>query len=668
MNSSQIHSSWSFKRRQTTFHPSFLKKLRHVGTISEHTGCVNRLVWSDDGKVLASCSDDLHICLWNMEWKNTQPCSVIPTSHKNNIFCVKFIPQQENKIIVTGAMDSAVEVHTLADDLRSRVSGSVYHCHKAAVKYIEVEPFCPHNFFSVGEDGYVRQYDFRMKSLGCRLDNGATLGKVGCMYQSPNCLLKCKEKIKINSMKICATNTNLFVLATSENRVSVYDRRMLSISTPQTVNFHSSSGNPVVSFCPEHLLEKPSCYATYAEFSPCGKNILACFHSDHSYVFPLFDICNGGLSGSIVCSDETAAPFPWRVRSTLARDLRAKVSLAKEAVDVGLKAMDIGLNITSYNMFTRAIDISMQALAIRDTRFKHCKIPSSTALHDMELSESTTQVLVSALTNRANVCEKRRFVGDDVVGLMDLQQALKMHPGDVEVLVMKAKFLLNLHRPQEALIEVERIAELRNIDSNELIYIQNDVDTLRLKANFAIMDSMQGQNKNIATSGMSNIPPSSTQVDNNGLFITQSFKSKRNLSESAPAECTSSQMMSNKTSNYIPYEAGCSESNHAAKRLKIESNLRERSSSSCQVAGTHRLVANYSQRFVGASNIATDIKECVFVGSNGEVIHPFKSSTKFVPFFSTISTWLVVLTMVDSLFGIDSPVRYCCAAQPTPMY
>lgn len=177
----------------------------------EHTGCVNRLVWSDDGKVLASCSDDLHICLWNMEWKNTQPCSIIPTSHKNNIFCVKFIPQRENKVIVTGSMDSAVEIHTLADDLRSRVSGSLFYCHKEAVKYIEVEPQSPNVFFSVGEDGCVRQYDFRIKSLGCQVDTGVTtsLRKVGCMYQSPNCLLKCKDKLRINSMKICPVNNNL---------------------------------------------------------------------------------------------------------------------------------------------------------------------------------------------------------------------------------------------------------------------------------------------------------------------------------------------------------------------------------------------------------------------------------------------------------------------------
>lgn len=244
MYSKQLKRPDPFLRRQLQFHPYFLKKLRHIGTISgmgiwlkfglqpqicfnkEHTGCVNRLTWSEDGKVLASCSDDLHICLWNMEWNTSSPCSVIGTSHRNNIFGIKFVPQMENKIIITGAMDASVEVHTLADDLRSRISGNLLFCHKAAVKYVEVEPFSPHLFFSVGEDGIVRQYDFRMRLLGCQTDANSSVGRTGSMYRSANCLFRGKEKLKINSMKIDPLNTNLV------NIFVCYDVHNVVIMTP----------------------------------------------------------------------------------------------------------------------------------------------------------------------------------------------------------------------------------------------------------------------------------------------------------------------------------------------------------------------------------------------------------------------------------------------------
>lgn len=138
----------------------------------------------------------------------TSPCSVIKTNHLDHIFGVKFIPLRENKILVTGGIDAAVEVHTLADDLRSRVNSNLLYCHKAAVNYIEVEPSSPNIFFSVGDDSCVRQYDFRIKMMGC-LSEESIIGKTGSMYQSSNCLLRCKDKMGINSMKIDRVNTNM---------------------------------------------------------------------------------------------------------------------------------------------------------------------------------------------------------------------------------------------------------------------------------------------------------------------------------------------------------------------------------------------------------------------------------------------------------------------------
>ena len=138
----------------------------------------------------------------------TAPCSVIKTHHLDHIFGIKFIPLRDNKIIVTGATDAAVEVHTLADDLRSRINSNLLYCHKAAINYIEVEHSSPNLFFSVGDDSCVRQYDLRIKMMGCQSEESMTI-KTGSMYRSPNCLLRCKDKMGINSMKIDRVNTNM---------------------------------------------------------------------------------------------------------------------------------------------------------------------------------------------------------------------------------------------------------------------------------------------------------------------------------------------------------------------------------------------------------------------------------------------------------------------------
>ena len=42
---------------------------------------------------------------------------------------------------------------------------TVYACHRARVKHVEVEVGNPHLFFSAAEDGFVRQYDRRMRCV-----------------------------------------------------------------------------------------------------------------------------------------------------------------------------------------------------------------------------------------------------------------------------------------------------------------------------------------------------------------------------------------------------------------------------------------------------------------------------------------------------------------------
>ena len=159
-------------------------KLLLAGTLHGHRGCVNRLAWSDDGELLASCAEDRTVCLWSV----SGAAAVLPrlvasfaTSHTNNVVGVRFLPHTDCRVLVTGGSDGMVEVHHLtalapapssssaAASAPSSSSSSAYgwressqqlHCHRDRVKYIDNEPASPHVFFSAGDDGYIGRRSF----------------------------------------------------------------------------------------------------------------------------------------------------------------------------------------------------------------------------------------------------------------------------------------------------------------------------------------------------------------------------------------------------------------------------------------------------------------------------------------------------------------------------
>jgi WD40 repeat protein len=145
---------------------------------------------------------------------------VIPTGHHANIFGLQFIPQSGSSKLATGAMDHTVELHTIdahpfsnsqnlgassprpthardrahwvpgrgtnlrpqgqfidlanedeeededsrGNSLIADVQTTHFNCHRGRIKEIQVQPEEPSLFWSVSEDGTVRQYDLRVPS------------------------------------------------------------------------------------------------------------------------------------------------------------------------------------------------------------------------------------------------------------------------------------------------------------------------------------------------------------------------------------------------------------------------------------------------------------------------------------------------------------------------
>ncbi|GJJ07429.1 hypothetical protein Clacol_001631 [Clathrus columnatus] len=158
---------------------SLWARLDRVAVLSEdasecHSGCVNALHWSSDGRLLFSGGDDTRVHIWKMSSSPSSDidhqlncASKIHTGHTNNIFNVQSLGDSNR--IATCAADRQVRVFDINRGLTSNSNQMVeygertsciriFRCHRKPVKRIVTEN-SPDNFLTVAEDGAVRQHD-----------------------------------------------------------------------------------------------------------------------------------------------------------------------------------------------------------------------------------------------------------------------------------------------------------------------------------------------------------------------------------------------------------------------------------------------------------------------------------------------------------------------------
>mmetsp|Transcript_17467 Transcript_17467/g.52245 ORF Transcript_17467/g.52245 Transcript_17467/m.52245 type:complete len:1232 (+) Transcript_17467:129-3824(+) len=195
--------------RHVHAHEALMQRMSVASELSAHRGCVNRLCWNRSGSLLASVSDDLHLCLWSYpplstdstespttptssrsspSLSSSSPASStslwssppiaalrlrMRTGHQNNIFGVAFLPHHADHYVVTGAMDSAIIIHNV--DIGK---SCVIRAHSDRVKEIEVDPSDPHTFWSAGEDGTVRQVDVRTRDVSSLSSSSSSSSRI----------------------------------------------------------------------------------------------------------------------------------------------------------------------------------------------------------------------------------------------------------------------------------------------------------------------------------------------------------------------------------------------------------------------------------------------------------------------------------------------------------
>ncbi|XP_067945862.1 WD and tetratricopeptide repeats protein 1-like isoform X2 [Watersipora subatra] len=293
------------RRRHAT--PDIISRLGLEATLAGHNGCVNCLEWSQDGRLLASGSDDCSIILWAAH--EHRKITKFQTIHSGNLFSVKFMPRSGNRLVAVSSGDSKISLV----DVEARRTLHTFTNHRNRVKRLAVAEDEPHLLFSASEDGTVMQFDLRCSEKYAK-DNADCVLIDHTRYQGPQAEAKC--------LAICPTRTVLLAVGCSDPYVRLYDRRMLhctptprSETSDETRMDYEISSDCVRYFVPGHVPDRVADYsrrfrmltATYVTFSPDGRDLLVNLGGEQIY---LYDVNNKRKSYRLELANNDASSCP----------------------------------------------------------------------------------------------------------------------------------------------------------------------------------------------------------------------------------------------------------------------------------------------------------------------------------------------------------------------
>lgn len=131
-----------------------VEKLEVFHVLSGHNGCVNTILFSDDGKHAFTGSDDTYCHIYDVE--SGQLKQRLSTRHTNNIFYVKDLPMSQGSTLVSCAADGRVLLTDINKD-----SCIQLFSHRGRAHRLSLIPNSPCSFYSCGEDGRCCFFDIR---------------------------------------------------------------------------------------------------------------------------------------------------------------------------------------------------------------------------------------------------------------------------------------------------------------------------------------------------------------------------------------------------------------------------------------------------------------------------------------------------------------------------
>lgn len=238
---------------------SFISDLDIVNELDGHSGCVNALSWSRGGTLLASGSDDQHLNIHSYQPTDSNSqfrlTTTVATGHTQNIFSVKFMPHQNDRVVVTAAGDSEVRVFDLEyagqaqtassasniasqsrrrgrtniyDGVRYLNDGDtncrVYRSHADRCKRIVTES-SPFLFLTCSEDGEVRQWDLRQPSSAYPSPRGNRYSEMDSQVPPPLISYR-RYALDLNTISCSANQPHYIALGGAHLHALLHDRRM----------------------------------------------------------------------------------------------------------------------------------------------------------------------------------------------------------------------------------------------------------------------------------------------------------------------------------------------------------------------------------------------------------------------------------------------------------
>ena len=153
---------------------SITRRLKLSRTLDVHRGCVNTICWNDSGSMILSGSDDQHLIVTDPYTSGI--LSDVHSGHRENIFSAKFLPQTNDRRVVSCSGDGVI-FHTDFDrPSLTHGNDGCFTCHGASTAY-EVRVFSqtPNLFLSCSgrrffDDSFVlSRFSESSRRLHCSL-------------------------------------------------------------------------------------------------------------------------------------------------------------------------------------------------------------------------------------------------------------------------------------------------------------------------------------------------------------------------------------------------------------------------------------------------------------------------------------------------------------------
>eukprot|EP00250_Pteridium_aquilinum_P006788 c16632_g1_i1 orf=293-2560(+) len=602
--------------RTLQMHSSLVQHLALDTVMEGHQGCVNTITWNSEGSMLLSGSDDTRVNLW--DYSNRKLVHSIDSGHSANIFCVKFVPETCDDVVVSGAADNEVRVHRLS---RSNGGGSPaqFRCHMRRVKKLAVEDGNPHVIWSASEDGTLRQHDLREGTV-CPPHGDAE-------HECRSVLLDLRSGLKRSlseqprhcfSLKTCAINKtrpHQLLVGGSDAFARLYDRRML---LPTSSSRLQGKAPPCVCYlCPAHLSEKtrPGLHLTHVTFSPNGLEVLLSYSGEHVY---LMDVDNR--------KDDTIA--------YMASDIKKRLVL--EPIVNGTECTPTVIN-TSKLSSPQVSDCQELLVEARRTLRE-----GSNYLHAIDIAsevlEAGCPVIDSMLQSdclclRAEAFLKRLWKNDVHMAIRDCNKARALNPNSVQAHLLMAEALSHLTKHKEALDYAMR-AQYLDPSSKEL---SDKVAVLRAKLVSAEEAKTNGSADREGPQGRE-----ASRIRTLSDIISRSERDQGDLSpdsrrsERDDSDYDDDMEMEMEIEMLVggederERETGTRQGSSLNLRLRRRvTSSRERSTktassnsgvSSDNTPSQPEVALDMRQRYVGHCNMGTDIKQAAFLGEKGDYV------------------------------------------------